>query len=201
MKYILPLFILLVITSCKDSTNAKTDTDVNQDVFEVLIDAERDIVELEYEGEVLDKKIWKDTNGENIVLFTKKESEINVYHYLVKSKETKLLRKVYDVVEDCEWDTVLEFIEQSVTVTDLDKNDIGEITFAYRIACISDVSPKELKLLILENGDKYIIRGKTAIDFGGEEIGGDKNVDSSFENAPDEFLLHADRVWSKVVKE
>jgi hypothetical protein len=203
-----------MFTSCKDSTNTKDDSDVDlaasedvnedvasEDVFEVLADAEYDLGGLEYEGEVLSKKVWKDTNGENVVLFAKNESEINVYHYLVKPEEPKLLRKVYDVVENCEWDTVLEFVEQSITVTDLDKNDIGEITFAYRIACISDVSPKELKLLVLENGDKYIIRGETVINLGSEEMGGDKNIDPSFESAPKEFLLHADEVWSKVVKE
>ena len=206
MKYIIQFFILLTIISCKNSTNTKHDKVVNQNInnknlFKILNDSDYDLEKLDYHGKILNKKFWHDTNGKNIVLFTKNESEIYVYHYLVKSKESKLLRKVYDFVKECDLDLTLEFIENSITVTDLDKNNIGEITFAYRIACISDVTPKQLKLLILENGNKYIIRGNTIINLGNQEIGGDKNVDSSFENASEEFILHANKVWSMVVKE
>lgn len=206
MKYILPVFILLTSFSCKHSTDTKEDKVENQDmnnekVFEILNEADYDIGKLDYQGKILNQQSWKDSNGENVVLFTKDDFEIHVYHYLIKSKESKLLRKVYDFIKDCDYDRTLEFIENSISVTDLDKNNIGEITFAYRIACISDVSPKELKLLILENGDKYIIRGSTIINMGDQEIGGEKNVDASFENAPEEFMLHANKVWSKVVKE
>jgi hypothetical protein len=35
------------------------------------------------------------------------------------------------------------------------------VTFAYTLACRSDVSPVTFKLLMLENGRKYIVRGES----------------------------------------
>ena len=90
-------------------------------------------------------------------MFTLKEEELFVYHYSITSDNVTLLRKVYDFEKDCgDYDLFLEFIDHSIQVTDLDNNHIGEITFAYKKACISDVSPLGLKLMILENGNKFI---------------------------------------------
>ena len=58
------------------------------------------------------------------------------------------MAKVYDFEKNCDYDLTLEFIENSIEVTNLDNNNFGEITFAYKKACISDVSPKDLKLLM-----------------------------------------------------
>jgi hypothetical protein len=46
-------------------------------------------------------------------------------------------------------------------VTDLDHDGVGEVTFAYLLNCAGDVSPARLKLLVLEDGAKYIIRGSS----------------------------------------
>lgn len=150
--------------------------------FKLLGSSSIDIAKLTYKGDIVYKKAWQDLNGENIVLFSNKEHELFVYHYASKSGEAKLLRKVYDFTEaDCEFDLFADFIEKSITVTDLNKDNYAEITFAYQLACISDVSPKALKLLMLQNGEKYIIRGQTEAYLGNNEyIGGDKTVDASF---------------------
>ena len=160
-----------------------------------------DLSKLKYDGKIINQKVWEDSNGENIVLFTKNKEELFVYHYSITGDNAKLLRRVYDFEKDCEYDLFIDFIENSIGVTDLDKNNLGEITFAYQKACISDVSPKELKLLMLENGNKYIIRGTTSIDKPGIQTTGSKKVDASFDKAPAGFLMHADKIWSKVEKE
>ncbi|MTB52683.1 M949_RS01915 family surface polysaccharide biosynthesis protein [Lewinella sp. W8] len=153
---------------------------------------------LNHDGEIVLQKAWEDSNGENIVLFTKGEEELFVYHYAVAGSQAKLLRRVYDAEKSCEFDLFLSFIESSISVTDLDENNLGEITFAYRKACISDVSPKELKLLTLENGNKYIIRGTTTLEAPGMRVDGSKTVDASFNEAPASFLTHAESIWEKV---
>ena len=106
------------------------------------------ISKLTFDGEIIHQKSWEDTNGENIVLFTKSKEELFTYHYSIIQGNVKLLRRVYDFVKDCDADLTLDFIENSIGVTDLDNNNLGEITFAYQRACISDVSPKQLKLLM-----------------------------------------------------
>jgi len=132
------------------------------------------------------------------VLFTKNKEELFVYHYSIIGGKAKLLRKVYDFEKGCDYDLFLDFIENSIGVTDLDKDNLGEITFAYQKACISDVSPKGLKLLILENGNKYIIRGTNSIDKPGIKVDGSKKVDASFDEAPAGFLSLANKIWDKV---
>jgi len=83
----------------------------------------------------------------------------------------------------------------------MDNNNLGEITFAYKLACISDASPLTLKLLILENGNKYIIRGTTKVDLGPEyRIESTKSIDPSFDKAPKSFLLHAKKTWKDIEK-
>lgn len=166
--------------------------------FKILKEVNYPITQLDHEGKIILKKQWQDSNGENIVLFTKKELELFVYHYSVSENRATILRKIYDFEEKCEFDLTLEFLEKSIGITDLDKNNLGEITFAYQKTCRSDVSPLVLKLLILENGEKYILRGTTIVDTGSEKIGGDKKIDASFDQAPSVFLNHANEIWANI---
>lgn len=204
---------LIIFISCSKPANQQSDEhssivadastikdmDIDQLSFsnELAIDPST----LAYDGDISFTRSWQDASGDNLVLFTQKEEELFVYHYVSREGEEKLLRRVYDFEKDCEFDRTLEFLEPSILLTDLDNDKIGEISFAYRKACISDVSPKELKLLMLENGDKYIIRGNTLISFGEESYGGDKKIDASFDQAPEAFLSHAEKLWAEVVEE
>ncbi len=159
-----------------------------------------DLSKLNHDGKIVHKRFWQDSNGENIVLFTRNKEELFAYHYTIDADNVKLLRKVYDFEKKCDYDLFLGFIENSIKVTDLDTNNFGEITFAYKKACISDISPKGLRLLMLENGNKFIIRGTTSIDKPGIKVDGTKNIDASFKNAPDNFLSHANKIWEGINK-
>ena len=169
--------------------------------FNILDKPNYHLSKLKYDGKIINKRVWQDANGENIVLFTRKKDELFVYHYTVNSGKAKELRKVYDFEKDCKYDLFLDFIDNSIKVTDLDNNNFGELTFAYKKACISDVSPKDLKLIMLENGNKFIIRGTTSIDKPGIKAEGSKKVDTSFNNAPATFLSYADNIWDNIKKE
>jgi hypothetical protein len=54
-----------------------------------------------------------------------------------------------------------------------------------------------LKLLTLENGEKYIIPGTTKLKL--IDMGGDKNIDPLFHEAPASFLANANKVWDQIV--
>ncbi|MEL7341037.1 MAG: hypothetical protein AAGM67_11160, partial [Bacteroidota bacterium] len=191
------LLVVLLLTACTSSeTEPETPQEQNLETMQeeaimgikIIEAADFEVGKLSYDGQIVDKRAWLDAQGENIVLFTTKEEELFVYHYVVKADSARLLRRIYDLEKDCDFDRTLEFVDASIGVSDLNEDNLGEITFAYRKACVSDVSPLELKLLMLENGEKYIIRGHTLITFGEESIGGDKEVDVSFEVASKVFL-------------
>jgi len=145
---------------------------------------------------------WTDKNGDNYVIFSnvtkQTDDEVNsVYlyatHYVVNDGKAKNLRVMKDLSEKCDADNVTEFRPNSFSVTDLDNDDVGEVTFAYTVGCVSDVSPLTLKLLVLEGGEKYIIRGETLVELDGEKVGGKKEIDAAFKKAPKPFLDFAEK--------
>ena len=168
--------------------------------------------EIKYQGKVVAGARWEDKNGSNILLLTetkqklsqgkseetKREKELFGYHFIDKEMGPELLWKINDFVKDCEFDITLESITGSLTITDLDKDGIAESTFLYMQSCRSDVSPSGLKLIMHEGDKKYAIRGTTKIQFKGEKpIGGEMNIDTSFNLAPDTFLNYAKEQWAK----
>lgn len=120
--------------------------------------------------------------------------------------KTRELRAVRDNVEACPVDLTLRFEPKALGLTDLDGDDVDELTFAYWLSCRGDVSPDSLKLLIMEGDDKYIIRGQGHFSEGcGDGVDEDelgckdvKQVDASFENRPPQFLGHALEVWERI---
>ena len=154
---------------------------------------------------------WTDKYGKHAIVFGLSESE--------KGDETTTVlvadfiswegdawtsqRKFKERVDKCQFDTALYEMVGDWSVTDLDKNGIAEVTFAWRVGCRSDVSPVGHKVLIVGYDEsvevaKYVLRGDTAIKIGGGVEGGGKyRGDSAFKKAPPSYLEHAKMVWSK----
>ena len=154
--------------------------------------------DVDYEGSIVLQLTWIDKNGENLALFTKKRIKIWVYHYAFPNGSPKLLRKVRDNELNCEFDMSLNFMNKTIGTTDLDRDNYGELTFAYEQGCRSDISSLGMKLLMIENGDKYIIRGYQKLVLGDNTAEhGTKIIDPSFYNGPSSFLKHASNVWDK----
>ena len=85
----------------------------------------------------------------------------------------------------------------ALTLTDLDYDNIAEITFIYRTTCTSDVSSSTQKLIMLEEGEKFALRGSTQV----MGDGGEYEIGAGFKSAPDEFLNHAKQLWSEHLTE
>lgn len=148
-----------------------------------------------------------DKRGINYVLFSSKAlrggpgpegdptagAMLYVDHWIVPAGgKAKLVRTVRDKVEDCAFSMTAKFHDDAFGVTDLDGDGTGEITFAYETGCRSDVSSDTLKLLVLENGAKYILRGETRIE---GATGGSFTADPAEARWPAKFLAHAKDVW------
>ena len=169
-----------------------------------------------YKGKDLEdlvlSKAWTDANGTNVFLMIEREAiqtpdpdmptsrrTLRAYHYVGTPGNYKLVREIKDETANCGFDIRARFDEKTFTLSDIDHDGYAEITFVYRLGCTSDLSPDELKLMMLENGDKYAIRGNTSIRY--EEnaplFGGETKVDPSFDKAPEGFLAHARQIWDK----
>ena len=123
-----------------------------------------------YEGKVAHAVEWKDSAGNNLAIFTQRTVASNnskylrAYHYVNAGSGWSLSREVKDQFEKCgDADNLTAFVKSSIQVTDLDNNGIGELWFGYHVDCASDVSPVRSKLLVLEGGNKAILRGSTAV--------------------------------------
>jgi hypothetical protein len=161
---------------------------------------------INYKGNIVESVSWNDRNGKNILFITEtnltntgefSSKELFGYHYVIDQDGTEKLWQINDFVRECPFDLTLEFIPNSLTITDLNDNGIAESTFLYRLSCKSDVSPDDMKLMMHEGNDKYAIRGEMLLNLDGETYGGSSTPDPAFNNAPPEFLTYAKQQWNK----
>jgi hypothetical protein len=148
-----------------------------------------------YNGSIVAMAKWEDKLGANVLFLTETEEqskddnrskELFAYHYTITDKENKLVWKIND------------FIKESISITDLDKNGIAESTFLYKMSCKGDVSSDAMKLMMHEGEAKYAIRGEMNLVMNGESLQkGKMTVDTAFDKAPKEFLDHAKEQWNK----
>jgi len=195
-------------TETTESSDNKTEIPKNAK-FEMTVYNASMLNSLEYEGDIILGKSWNDASGENVFIMCEKGSYnnkeqtqskyLNAYHYANSGNGWKLLRKIHDFEEKCDAAMNAEFSTKSLNITDLDNDNYAEITFVYRLGCNGDPSPVPLKLMMLEKGEKYAIRGTTLVDgkiYGRtDNLGGEKKVDASFNNAPKGFLDFANELW------
>ncbi|MGB3017147.1 MAG: hypothetical protein WBC65_05010 [Ignavibacteria bacterium] len=159
------------------------------------------------EGKVVASARFIDSKGMNIILISETEQisgddgsankSLFGYHF-ISAKESFLLWKVNDFIRQCEVDVTLEYLENSLAITDLDDNGTGESTFLYKLSCKGDVSPDDMKLIMHEGEKKYAIRGTMDLDvtgYGFEK--GNMKVDESFNSAPTVFKDYAVQRWNK----
>jgi hypothetical protein len=151
---------------------------------------------------------FTDKNGTNVVVLVHQVEgggDLNnrrlwVHHYVEESGKRRVLRTVRDQEENCELDNVAGFVDGSLAITDLDGDGLGEIAFAYDLGCMSDVSPRGRKVVVLENGEKWILRGQSRVDpGGGPPVGGAFTADPPQKQWPRALHEHAVDVWQRLV--
>ena len=170
------------------------------------------------EGDLQYGYSWRDKGGINHLLFTRAakfvqwEGEekgmgdnyavLRVYHFAGADGNFKLVRMVEDGnKEGCSnppFALEAGFIKGSITVTDLDKNGYGEVTFIYTILCASELEPVPSRLVVMEKGEIYSISGTSYLaEF---NAGGEKSTDDAFKNLDKKIQNHADKTWDRFVK-
>lgn len=211
------LLLILVFFSCKNDKLADNNSTSNlsgnlldvesfRNTFKVLPyglskESTFDVKRLDYKGTVQTSKYWEDINGENIALFSSDDNNLYMYHFAYKNNEIRMVNLINDFEVDCDNDLILDFVYPSILVSDADKNNLGEVSFGYKKGCISDISPVEVKVITIQNGEKYIIRGTSRISLGKFTIQETKEVDSSLNYANSDIrdLIH--KTWTKTIEE
>lgn len=157
----------------------------------------------EISGKVEQVLGWRDKYGTNAVVITSNTQKSGGGLLLAKHARQEgdgswsEVRELRELVESCEFDLVLApRAETSWSITDLDKDGIGEATFAWTADCTSDVSPNMHKVLLIEDGEKYVLRGVTQV----EGMGGEFKADAAFDRAPAAFRAHAEKVWETTAR-
>lgn len=168
---------------------------------------------IDFKGTLIDAIKWKDKLGDNLLVltvngthYTNKELEntkTELYVYLfVKSEgdiQYKKLWRIYDFI-DCFYivDFTTYFPRHSLSITDINNDNIAEITFPYVLMCRGDISDDTLKLVMYENTTKYILRGTTRLCKAPKEYqnGGKYTSSENLKNAP-LFLDFMNKRWEQ----
>lgn len=154
---------------------------------------------IEIWGDVLDAYSWLDKNGLNLFIRSSLNREkgkyLYAYHYLENENEYKLLRKITDNIKSCDFEIVAEHAIESIELTDVNRDTIGEISFIYSLDCINNLKPETTKLMLLLEGKKYAIRGNSEICITDEEyIGGNYEIGKELINEP-ELRRFLEKKW------
>lgn len=185
---------------------------ISQEIHPGLTDPGSLSSELKHQGNIVKAFLWNENLSENYILYCEtdpynsgsdipegKNKEFYIYYYIVQNGETSLIWKINDFVKDCEFDLETHFINEALTVTDLDEDGVNEIWTMYRFGCKSDVSPWPLKLIMYEGNEKYAIRGETrdyAKSYKKEEDS-PKKIDKKFKTADTRILDFGIILWKR----
>lgn len=160
------------------------------------------VEEFPRKGELQRVLSWTDKYGTNAVVFSREKrgatgaALIAAHGRLEGDGSWTVVREFKEVIDACEFDLVLEPYLGEWSITDLDKDGLGEATFAWNADCVSDVSPTTYKMLMIEDGAKYTLRGHTRVG----EFGGEFKADPEFSKAPVGFQAHAEKAWAASVE-
>lgn len=186
----LSLLIFAACNSSADKTIAEsTDSTITETKTEEIFSASAiksvDMPEtIVFQGIIRDAFRWTDSLGDNIFFVTEvapypdndkgeameegRTADLYAFHYIKKGEDYALAWKMHEQELSCPFDITAQFIPGSVTVTDLDKDGIAETKFQYALACRSDVSPAEMKLVMHENREVYTLSGNRWVEFSPE---------------------------------
>lgn len=171
---------------------------------------------LNYAGQVKEALSWTDKTGNNIVLMTEtgeypsknensdnyRDAELYAYHFILKKDSIKQSWKVYDFIKDCPVDIQANFIKNTLQITDLNQDSIGEVWLMYKVVCHGDISPPQMKIIMYHGQQKYAMRGRSKVKLSKNQYeGGEYKFDTAFLKGPNKFREFAKQLWNNNIME
>lgn len=165
-------------------------------------------------GELKDVLRFTDSEGDHLLVCSEtgvknspsdesmRQAELYARHYVLQNGQYSERWMVSDFVRDCPVDLEAQFVPNTVQVTDLNKDGVGEIWIMYTTACRGDVSPSAMKIIVYQGKQKFAMRGRKQVSLGEKEVlGGDYTFDQAFTQGPAVFREYAKKLWKKHVKQ
>jgi hypothetical protein len=121
-------------------------------------------------GTVVEAWGWNDKNGRNLVVTTvapagANKRSLRVTHIAGLDGEPRTLRVMKDpnLPARCKRGGTAGFTPKSLIVRDLDSNGYAEVITGWSSRCGGKDSQSVIRLALITNGDKYILRGEGVI--------------------------------------
>lgn len=194
MKILMPLaLVVLFLASC--SHPDKQIVKVTSAKFDTLQIPKT----IRYKGIVDTAVKFIDDDGEHVILTAHDydgdaaNNRLNgiylyAYCYALKGDKWSLTWQMRDFTRECEFDLSGGFEPNSFAVTDLNKDGRAEVWLMYSMACRSDMSPSDLKVIMHEGTKKYAMRGSSRVRVNGtDHEGGEYKFDPAFKNGAQIF--------------
>ncbi len=165
--------------------------------------------DITYKGTFKNAVKWTDQLGEHILITTEtgiinganedeRNAELYAMQYHINKNTSTQSWKVTDYVKNCSVDLEASFVKNSLEITDLNQDGIAEVWLVYTTVCHGDVSPSDLKIIMVEDTKKYGMRGQTRIKLSANEyLGGEYKFDNAFKDGPASFRNFAISKWKK----
>lgn len=197
------LVISSLFVSCKKNTSKEGNESYIASSNELVLEQSCD--SLKKGNKLVECRTWTDKNGKNSIVFSKnieKSIRVDFFAELFKDNRNKPYVSVYDFIDDCPVDFDVNYINNSLSITDINSNGVKEITFLYELACQGGIGPTNMKLMMIEGSLKYKIRGLRIDEVSRRNpelaVKYDESlIDNSFNSAPKEFLSFAQKEWLK----
>lgn len=163
---------------------------------------------LKYKGAIDTAVRFTDKDGQHLLLTSEDDQGdadnrltgvlLYAYCYHLAGGKWTHSWQMQDFVTGCDFDVAGEFISGGFAVTDLNDDGRAEVWLLYRLACRSDVSPSDMKIIMHEGAAKYAMRGGTRVKVNGTDYsGGDYKFDAAFQHGPEAFRKHAQQLWAR----
>lgn len=167
---------------------------------------------IKYTGNIIQAARWTDSTGDHMVILTAtgkvqrknspddsySDGALYAYHYLVSGDSITHTWRVYDYIKECPVDMFLNFVDNTFSVTDLNKDGKAEVWMMYKISCQGDVSPIPMKIVMYQDNKKFAVRGTARVKVSATEyLGGEYSFDAALKKAPAEFRQYAKKLWKE----
>lgn len=164
-------------------------------------------------GKLVQAVSWHDKTGDNLAILTQtgeqwdkdeqgrqadtRSARLKAVQLRKDGERWKTVWAVNDAIEACQVDVVCAFVKNTLEVTDINDDGVAEVSFVYRLGCFGGMDPWGQKLLLVEDGRKYALRGETTMREAGGVYGGGMKPDPAFKHAPAGFEAFARKKWQR----
>lgn len=228
MKKELSILIIIFLFNCNTRSNTQISreelsSNKNSTSDTLIIDTSTTVHSsvTPFSGELYYKASWKDKLGLNIFIISQSindqeeegKAEVYAYHYTNIKDEWNLLWKTYDFVVGHGCDLSILPPKEFIKITDLDKNNLAEVAYFYKLDNRCDAVVVPAKMILHTNKNKFTIRGYANLYLGppedlmnkylreeGKKEVKYKEVDENFNKLPESIKKYYLELWDKISK-